>query len=149
MSSTARFGSGAERTSRLRASCRTPTGSLYAGTRSNPARRIAWSSAPAASVTTPGHAISRQVDFFTGRRERVEWKTYSYDEPADLTDLLSLAGFVADDPEALLLGEVRGLIHDVELPPGVRVRAVTSQADLHRVEALMKTIWGPGSGEGS
>lgn len=97
----------------------------------------------------PRHAISRQVDFFTGRRERVEWKTYSYDEPADLTDLLSLAGFVADDPEALLLGEVRGLIHDVELPPGVRVRAVTSQADLDRVEALMKTIWGPGSGDGS
>ncbi|MPZ96376.1 MAG: hypothetical protein GEU96_16035 [Propionibacteriales bacterium] len=34
----------------------------------------------------PGHWISRQVDFFTGRLERVEWKTYSYDQPVDLAD---------------------------------------------------------------
>lgn len=97
----------------------------------------------------PRQAISRQVDFFTGRAEKVEWKTYSYDEPPDLADQLMLAGFIAQDPEALLLGEVSGLIHDTDLPPGVRVRAVDSDLDLGRVETLMKTIWGPGRGDGS
>jgi len=97
----------------------------------------------------PGHWIARQVDFFTRRRETVEWKTYSYDEPADLTDRLSAAGFVAEPPETLLLGEVDGLIHDVDLPPGVRVRAVTSDTDLARIDELMKTIWGPDRGDGS
>ena len=97
----------------------------------------------------PGHWISRQVDFFTRRHERVEWKTYSYDQPVDLADWLTAAGFVAERPETLLLGDVGGLIHDVDLPPGVRVRAVNSDADLARIDGLMKAIWGPGRGDGS
>ena len=97
----------------------------------------------------PDGAIGRQVDFFTKRHERVEWKTYSYDEPEDLTGRLVSAGFAAEDPETLLLGDVGGLIHDVDLPSGVQVRAVTSDADLARVDELMVTIWGPGHGEGS
>lgn len=97
----------------------------------------------------PGQWISRQVDFFTGRAEQVEWKTYSYDEPADLAVRLVAAGFVAEAPEALLLGEVAGLIHDVGLPPGVRVRAVTSDADLARIDELMRTIWGQGRDDSS
>ena len=97
----------------------------------------------------PGHWIDRQVDFFTSRHEKVEWKTYSDDQPADLTDRLTAAGFVAEDPETLVLGEVAGLIHDVELPPDVRMRAVSSDADLARIDDLMKTIWGPGRGDGS
>jgi ribosomal protein S18 acetylase RimI-like enzyme len=97
----------------------------------------------------PGHAIARQVDFFAKRHERVEWKTYSYDEPMDLTDRLTSAGFVAESPETLLLGEVSGLIHDVDLPPGVQTRAVTSDADLARIDELMVAIWGPNRVEGS
>ena len=97
----------------------------------------------------PGHWISRQVEFFTRRHERVEWKTYSYDVPADLTDRLTTAGFIPESPETLLLGEVGGLVHDVALPPGVRVRAVTSDADLARIDDLMRTIWGPDRGDGS
>jgi ribosomal protein S18 acetylase RimI-like enzyme len=97
----------------------------------------------------PSYWIARQVEFFTERHEKAEWKTYSYDEPVDLTERLGSAGFVAEDPEILLLGEVKGLIHDVDLPPSVRVRAVTSDADLARVDELMTTIWGPGHGDGS
>jgi GNAT superfamily N-acetyltransferase len=97
----------------------------------------------------PDHWIRRQVEFFTGRREEVEWKTYSYDEPADLTERLTRAGFVAEDREALLLGEVEGLIHDVALPPGVQLRQVDSDHDLGRVDELMRTIWGPGRDDGA
>jgi len=97
----------------------------------------------------PDHWINRQVEFFTGRRERVEWKVYSYDQPADLPERLTRSGFVAEEVETLLLGDVDGLVHDVELPAGVRLRAVTSDADLARVDDLMKTIWGPDHGDGS
>jgi hypothetical protein len=97
----------------------------------------------------PDRAIARQVEFFARRHERVEWKTYSYDRPADLPDRLTAAGFVAADPETLLLGEVGALVHDVRLPPGVRVRAVHTEADLARIDELMTTIWGPGPGDGS
>jgi ribosomal protein S18 acetylase RimI-like enzyme len=95
------------------------------------------------------HWIARQVAFFTDRAERVEWKTYSYDQPADLTRRLTAAGFVAEDPETLLLGDVDGLDHDVELPSGVTIRAVDSDTDLDRISELMRTIWGPDRGDGS
>lgn len=97
----------------------------------------------------PDHWISRQVAFFRERHEKVEWKTYSYDEPMDLTERLTAAGFAAEEPETLLLGEVDGLIHDVDLPSGVQVRSVTSDADLARIDALMVAIWGPDGSDGS
>ena len=55
----------------------------------------------------PGHWIARQVEFFRGRGQEVEWKTYGYDEPADLGERLVAAGFVAQDPEVVLLGPGR------------------------------------------
>lgn len=92
----------------------------------------------------PDHWISRQVRFFTQRREKVEWKTYSYDAPADLGERLAAAGFVPEEQETLLLGDVGELIHDVDLPATVRVRVVSSDADLARIGQLMTSIWGPG-----
>jgi ribosomal protein S18 acetylase RimI-like enzyme len=97
----------------------------------------------------PDHQIARQVEFFTARCERVEWKTYSYDRPADLADRLTAAGFAAQDPETLLLGEVQRLVHDVELPAGLRLRPVSSAADLARIDELMTTVWGAEHERGS
>lgn len=97
----------------------------------------------------PDHWIARQVAFFRERRERVEWKTYSYDEPADLRLRLAAAGFTPEADETLLLGEVAGLVHDVDLPAGVQMRKVSGDADLARIDQLMKTIWGPDHGDGS
>ena len=62
----------------------------------------------------PEHWVARQVEFFTARGQVVEWKTYGYDEPADLPERLVRAGFVADDPEVVLLGNCADLVHDVE-----------------------------------
>ena len=53
--------------------------------------------------------IARQRDFFADRGLRVEWKTYDYDEPADLGERLLRAGFVKEDDEALILGEAAPL----------------------------------------
>lgn len=95
----------------------------------------------------PGYWISRQARFFARRQETVEWKTYSYDRPPDLGERLAAAGFVPDEPETLLLGDVAALIREVELPGGVRVRLVDiadSDADLARIDRLMTAIWGPG-----
>nr|MBU9943769.1 hypothetical protein [Dermatophilaceae bacterium] len=70
----------------------------------------------------PGHWIARQVEFFTSRGQEVEWKTYGYDEPADLQARLVAAGFVAQDPEVVLLGRCADLVHDVTLPDGRTLR---------------------------
>lgn len=90
-----------------------------------------------------GQIIARQRDFFAARGQRVEWKTYDYDEPADLGQRLLAAGFVAEDAEALLLGEAAPLAaQDIALPGGVVVRAADSLQDFERMRALLETVWG-------
>ena len=86
--------------------------------------------------------IARQRDFFAERGLRVEWKTYDYDEPADLGERLVRAGFVKEDDEALILGEAEPLAaQDIELPDGVVVRAADSEADFERMAAMLEMVW--------
>lgn len=90
----------------------------------------------------PDYWIARQVDFFTERGQRVEWKTYSTDPVPDLESRLSAAGFVGDEVEVLMLGECRDLVHPVHLTPGVRLREIESDEDWERVRVLMDEVWG-------
>src|SRR5215207_5130531 len=93
----------------------------------------------------PDHWVARQVEFFRGRRQRVEWKTYDYDEPADLPSRLESAGFLAEDDEVMLLGRCADLVHDVALPDGVRLRDIESDDDWERVRTMADLVWGTDS----
>lgn len=93
----------------------------------------------------PDHWIVRQVEFFGGRGQRVEWKTYEHDEPADLPERLERAGFVPDDPEVVLLGRCADLVHDVTLPDGVALRDIESDEDWERVRVMVDAVWGTDS----
>ena len=82
-------------------------------------------------------------DFFAERGQRVEWKTYDYDEPSDLGERLEAAGFVREDDEALILGEAGPLAaQDLALPDGVVVRAADSFEDFARMRTMSETVWG-------
>lgn len=116
-----------------------------------PVRRT-WSQDPAkfAMVECPAglgeddeHWISRQVDFFTQRGQAFEWKTYDYDQPADLVERLRTHGFTAEDEEALVLGEVPHLLHPVT-PKGVSLRRVEVDDDaaFAGIEDLTAIVWG-------
>lgn len=88
-------------------------------------------------------AIARQRDFFAARGQQVEWKTYDYDEPADLGERLSRAGFVKQDDEGLILGEARPLAdQDIRVPDGVTVRAADSDEDFARIQRMLESVWG-------
>jgi hypothetical protein len=110
----------------------------------DPTRHGALVESPEGLHDDPGYWIGRQRDFFAGRGQAVEWKTYGYDEPADLGERLAAHGFVAEDVEALILGELAPLAEQrVSLPEGVRLRAVTAE-DLPGVAALFEAVW-PGT----
>jgi GNAT superfamily N-acetyltransferase len=94
----------------------------------------------------PDAWIARQVAFFRGRGQRLEWKTYGYDEPADLPTRLERAGFVPEDPEVVLLGRCADLLHDVDLPEDVRLHDPATDEDWSRVRTLLTQVWG-GHGE--
>ena len=86
--------------------------------------------------------IARQRDFYAARGEAVEWKTRAHDLPADLTDRLATAGFVAEGSETVLIGKSADLAADPVLPDGVTLRRVTAGSDLQRVADMESTVWG-------
>ena len=111
----------------------------------DPAAHGAMVECPEGLGDEPDHWIGRQVAFFGGRGQRVEWKTYERDEPADLPERLERAGFVPEDHEVVLLGRCEDLVHDVDLPEGVGLRDVESDDDWERVRVMVDAVWGTDS----
>ena len=73
---------------------------------------------------------------------RVEWKTRGHDHAPGLHEALLANGFVADEPESIMLGEARLLAVDVPLPDGVTLRRVTEEADVRAMSAMQDEAFG-------
>ena len=93
---------------------------------------VTWSDLDPASADA---VIAAQVSRFATLSRPWEWKQYSYDQPADLSDRLLAAGFRPEPTEALLVAEIADLTLDVPIPPGIELQAV---ADQQGVEALVR-----------
>jgi hypothetical protein len=72
---------------------------------------------------------------------RVEWKTRGHDYAPGLHDALVAHGFAAEEPESIMIGEARMLAVDVPLPDGVRLRQVTSEADVLAMGAMQGEVF--------
>jgi GNAT superfamily N-acetyltransferase len=111
----------------------------------DPAHHGAMVECPEGLAGDPDRWVARQVEFFGRRRQRVEWKTYDYDQPTDLPSRLERAGFVPEDEEVMLLGRCADLVHDVALPEGARLRDIESDGDWERVRTMADLVWGKDS----
>lgn len=78
-----------------------------------------------------------------------EWKTRGHDAPAELGSHLVAAGFVAEDPETVMIGEAAALAGGADAPVGVVVRRAGDTGDLPgdvlAVGVLHRSVFGPGS----
>ncbi|WP_156415425.1 MULTISPECIES: GNAT family N-acetyltransferase [unclassified Terrabacter] len=109
----------------------------------DPAGHFAMVESPDGLGDDPDGLVLRVRDFFAQRGQKVEWKTYDYDEPSDLGARLEAAGFVREDDEALILGEAGPLAaQDLALPEGVVVRAADGFEDFARMRTMSETVWG-------
>jgi GNAT superfamily N-acetyltransferase len=86
--------------------------------------------------------IARQVQVFTDRDERFEWKLHGHDLPADLPQRLLAAGFEPEETETVVIGLVADLVVEPSLPEGVTIREVTERADLRRIGTMEEAVWG-------
>ncbi|GAB7050471.1 GNAT family N-acetyltransferase [Catenuloplanes indicus] len=85
--------------------------------------------------------IARQTALFTELGESVEWKLHGHDLPRDLPDRLTAAGFAPEERETVVVGAVAPLAAAVPVvPEGVRLREVSSRAELDRIARLGETI---------
>lgn len=96
---------------------------------------------------TADAAIAESVAHFTASGAKdFEWKSYSYDTPGDLPERLTAAGFVADDPESLMVAEVADLASMAGDPPeGVVLRRVRTEADIELATVVGNRAFGGGS----
>jgi hypothetical protein len=85
--------------------------------------------------------IARQRDYFARRGEAVEWKTYDYDEPADLPARLRAPGFAPEDTETVVVALTADVAVEPVLPHGVVLRQVTADADMRRISAMESKVW--------
>jgi hypothetical protein len=86
--------------------------------------------------------IARQRDYFQARGQGVEWKLRAHDRPADLPERLVAAGFVAQEPSAVLIGFAAEVAAEPVLPGGVVLRQVRDPEDLRRFAGQQTEVWG-------
>lgn len=102
---------------------------------------IVWSDLDEANADA---VIAEQVRFFGDRGRTFEWKVFDYDRPADLADRLVAAGFVAQEPESFVVGEVGQIIdalRSAKLPDGVVARDVTDAAGIDLMRAVQERVF--------
>lgn len=74
--------------------------------------------------------------------DRVEWKTRGHDHAPGLHQALLAHGFVADEPESIMIGEAGALAVDVRLPEGVALRQVSHERDVRAMSAMQDEAFG-------
>lgn len=73
---------------------------------------------------------------------RVEWKTRAHDRAPGLHEALLDNGFVADEPESIMIGEAKRLAVEVALPAGATLRRITEDADVRAMSAMVDEVFG-------
>ncbi|MGW4226679.1 GNAT family N-acetyltransferase [Streptomyces bauhiniae] len=100
---------------------------------------VVWSGLDAAGAD---RAIEEQIAYFTGLGRDFEWKLYGHDGPADLGERLSAAGFRAEEPETLMVGEIADLSLEERLPDGVRLVRAVDAAGVDLVVEVHERVFG-------
>lgn len=80
---------------------------------------------------------------------RVEWKTRWHDCAPGLHQCLLGHGFVAEEPESIMIGEAQRLAVDVPLPDGVTLRQVSAESDVRAMCAMSAQAFGDSLAEGT
>ncbi len=86
--------------------------------------------------------IRSQIEFFRDRADSFEWKTFSHDGVPQLAERLLAHGFLPEERESLLIGELSAIDHVAKPPAGVTIRQVESLADTKRMADLLTLVSG-------
>lgn len=73
---------------------------------------------------------------------RVEWKTRGHDRAPGLHEALITHGFERGEAESIMIGPLEALCQDADVPEGVTVRRVTSEAEVRAMSAMVDEAFG-------
>jgi GNAT superfamily N-acetyltransferase len=100
---------------------------------------ITWSGLEPASADA---VIDAQVAYFRARHQKLEWKLYDYDQPADLPRRLIAAGFEAEPEELVMVAETAEITGEVPLADGLSVRELTGAAGVDMLMDVHERVFG-------
>ncbi|GAA1840735.1 GNAT family N-acetyltransferase [Microlunatus capsulatus] len=88
--------------------------------------------------------VAGALDHFRGLPsvEEVEWKARGHDHARGLPEALAAHGFVAGEPESVMLGRAALLAADVALPAGVALRRVRAEEDVRAASTAQDAALG-------
>jgi hypothetical protein len=107
-------------------------------------RDLGGADARAIGQMVAGALASFQVD---PDINQVEWKTRAHDHAPGLPAALRQHGFVAEEPESIMIGEAHRLAVEVALPDSVTLRQVTEEPDVRAMCAMANAVFAQGVSE--
>jgi GNAT superfamily N-acetyltransferase len=96
-----------------------------------------WDLAPGAAR----EAVASQAAYFRSRGEKLIWRVYEHDRPANLSDCLAEEGFEADQPGTLMIFDLANQI-PAPVGPDIEIRRVTTIDELHGFIAASEVAFG-------
>lgn len=102
---------------------------------------LAWITYSWLTPETVERVIEDQIAYFEGLGRAFEWKVYDYDRPADLKERLAARGFQIDEPEALLVLDLREARQDLFDPPRHDIRALDTPEALDDMLRVTQQVW--------
>lgn len=105
-------------------------------------RTLATDAGPATEPSVRALVHAAQEHYDQAAAAKVEWKTRGHDHAPGLHEALLAAGFEAQEPESVMIGDAALLAVDVAAPEGVTVRRVTQEADVRAMLAVQAEVFG-------
>lgn len=87
-------------------------------------------------------AIQAQIDYFSSLDQPFEWTVYEHDFPRDLVQKLCDHGFETQDPDTVMVLDLREAPASLVEPVGPEIQALTRRDQLRDVIQIEAQVWG-------
>jgi len=88
-------------------------------------------------------AVAEQAEYFRTANANVEWKVFGHDRPTTLEAILASAGFVPDEPETLVVFDLREALLEGASPSGIEVVRVKDDSGVRDAQVANDAAFGP------
>ena len=85
--------------------------------------------------------IREQIAYFEGIGQNFEWKVFGYDTPPNLRERLVAAGFVSEEPDSIMVLDLKSAPAALLEPIGADIRQITDPAQIVEVVQILNQVW--------
>jgi len=91
--------------------------------------------------TNAEEVIQEQIAHFESRRREFSWVVFRHDTPANLKDRLLVHGFLDEEPDAVMILDVKNVSPALREPVRHDVRRISDPRDIDDVLTIRQQVW--------